>query len=350
MADLLNLEEIAALTGLDIPEDEQDLTQVSAEASEDEESFVQERNHSSDSEGLGDNASSADLSQSFKHYNFSAEDYSLKKLQPAFEYIYNHFKQDYQSVLSQTVRKPFSVEYTGIKSQTFQELLSAQPSYSGFNLIQCPQLQGQIYLLFDLALMQRLVELYFGSKSFSATCLERDFTSSELRLMKNLTEQACEQLSSSWKGVHELSLSLAKTETQTQFVTDFPANEIFCLAQFNIECNEYLGSIFIALPMSLVEPIKEKLIHIDGLDMLPRDEAWVGQFQNNVLGSKIPLSAQLQALQVNVSDVVSLKTGDVIQIDNAQDIILSINDKPMLLGAIAERDQQKVVQIRSWIQ
>lgn len=363
MGDLLNLEEIAALTGLEIPESGDANVSSNSEGSSDVPADVGVDTSKSsefvvsDASNKGEPVSSSPASSNdtleasrSKNYNFAAEDYNLKKIQPALELIYSHFQQDFQSSLSQNLRQTFIVEFQGIKSQTFQDLMSSQQTFCGFNYLQCAPLEGQMYLILETGLMQRMVELYFGSKSIASTSYDRDFTPSELRLMTKIVQHASANLSTAWSSVSALSIAATKLETQSQFVTDQLASELMCVATFNIELGMHLGQVTVAFPMALIEPIKESLMHVEGLEQNKKDDVWTGRFQKNVMQTSLEVSAQFQSIEVNVSDIVNLKTGDVIQIDNAQDIIFKINGKPMLMGSIAEREMKKVVKIAHWIQ
>ncbi len=343
MPDLLNIDEIAALTGTEVSE-----VEAGANVSSAAESMKGKNSHTG-SESATTVSGTLEGSIS-NNYNFAAEDYNLKKIQPALELIYSHFQQDFQSSLSQSLRQSFTVEFQGIQSKTFQDLMSAQQVYCGFNYLSCTPLAGQMYLILETGLMQRLVELYFGAKTLSKTSYDRDFTPSELRLMNQLVQQACHNLSSAWASISALGINANKLETQSQFVTDLLASELMCVATFHIELGMHLGQVTIAFPMTLIEPVKESLMHVEGLEQNKKDEVWTGNFQQNVMQTSIQLSAQFQSIEVNVADIVNLKTGDVIQLDNAQDIIFKVNNKPMLIGSIAEREKQKVVKIAHWLQ
>ena len=359
MADLLNLEEISALTGLEIPESKDGKSSAKGEEIKAQDAGSSGVAGTTDfvvsdaSAGVSTSTApqgDALASSVSKNYNFAAEDYSLKKIQPALELIYSHFQQDFQSSLSQTLRQSFTVEFQGVKSQTFQELMLSQQTFCGFNYLSCAPLDGHMYMILETGLMQRMVELYFGAKSLSDTSFDRDFTPSERRLMTQLVQQACINLSNAWASVSPLSIIANKLETQSQFVTDQLASELMCVASFNIELGMHLGQVSIAFPMALIESIKDALLHVEGVEQSKKDDVWTAKFQGNVMQTSLQLSAQFQAMEVNVADIVNLKTGDVIHLDNAQDIIFKINGKPMLMGSIAERDAQKVVKVAHWMQ
>jgi len=363
MADLLSAHEIAALTGLNVPDQLDNGRQQISQGQSSEAALAAKQ----DGDGI-EVPDSADMlarsamqdksasekarfqGQSHQHYNFAAQDHSLKKIQGALELIYHHLQQDYQQSLSKIFQHPISVDFTALSSQSFADFLSSQQIYCGYNTLNINPLSTHMYCVFDLELIQHGVELYYGAKHLSSNMMQRNFTPSEMKLMQQLVEIACKDMQAAWQLITPLSFDVLDAETQTQFLNDYSASELMCVAKFTVEVERHMGNFYVVTPMSSIESIKDELSQIESQESVKRDEAWSKQFKQNVLDSHLSLSAELPSVSLHVADVLGLKTGDVITLDNAQNIILKINGKPLLAGKVAEQQMQKVVQIDHWLQ
>jgi len=65
----------------------------------------------------------------------------------------------------------------------------------------------------------------------------------------------------------------------------------------------------------MLEPIKEKLSAGFQSEQMEVDKGWTNRFKEGLIKSNVEIMVELGRSQINAKDVVNLKKGDVIQLD-----------------------------------
>jgi len=147
-----------------------------------------------------------------------------------------------------------------------------------------------------------------------------------------------------------MNWSIIRSEVNPQFVWIVSPEEPIHKVVFEVEVEESTGDLTVALPYSMLQPIKEKLMSV----FLGTDEAtkgWNKRLQPLLMESKVDMVAELASTSITCGDLINLKKGDVIPLDKfIQDpLTLKVEGVSMFTGYGGQHRGSTSVQVASLI-
>jgi len=161
-----------------------------------------------------------------------------------------------------------------------------------------------------------LVDILFGGTGKEAYKVEgREFTAIENNLIKRVVLSAMTDIEKAWKSVIEVKVSYQRAEVNPQFVQIVPPTDIVVVINFEVEVEYTTGILSVCIPYAMLEPVREKLHAGFQSEQLEVDKTWMNRFRDGLMKSKVDLVVELGSTEINGSEVVQLKKGDVIPLD-----------------------------------
>ena len=177
-------------------------------------------------------------------------------------------------------------------------------------------LRGSGVIVIESKLLYALVDSFFGGSDAPYTKIEgKDFTQIEIKIAQRIVGLALDALEQSWAPIYKLNLSYIRTEINPQFVTIVPPSDVVIATTFDVELEKVSGTIKLVIPYSSLEPIKNKLSTGFQSEALEIDHLWINRIKGQIVQTAIDVGVKLGQATVNIKDLLSLKTGDIIQLD-----------------------------------
>ena len=126
-------------------------------------------------------------------------------------------------------------------------------------------------------------------------------------------------------------------------------SEVVVVSSFHIELDGGGGDLHVALPYSMIEPIREVLDAGVQSDVDEVDERWVQSLQEDIQNAKVPIHGTIVQQEISLREVAAFKTGDVIPIDMPEDFILQANGTPIFRGQLGVSNEVLAVKIKESI-
>jgi flagellar motor switch protein FliM len=122
-----------------------------------------------------------------------------------------------------------------------------------------------------------------------------------------------------WQPVYHITSEYLRTETNPQFLTVVPLSDVVLVTSFEIEMENLRGTIQIVIPYSTVEPIRHHLT--SGIQSEEDDISisWYEQIEYQLQDSEVEIDVLLGRAQLTVEQMLDLKVGDVLMLDQSQD-------------------------------
>jgi flagellar motor switch protein FliM len=178
-------------------------------------------------------------------------------------------------------------------------------------------LRGSALLVIESKLAYALVDSFFGGDDRPYTKIEgKDFTPIELSIVRKVVELAIDDLENAWASVEKIDCSFVRTEVNPQFVGIVPPTDVVIASTFDVELENANGTITLVIPYSTIEPIKQKLstgfqVESDQTDK----KLWTAVLQEQLLETKVDVHVELGQTEVTLNELMKLKPGDVITLD-----------------------------------
>lgn len=250
-------------------------------------------------------------------YDLTSQDRIIRGRLPQLEVIYEKFMRSFRVSLSGALRKIASITLASTDFLKFGEFINTLPMPTCMSVLRFHNLRGSALLVIESKLAYALVDSFFGGADRPYTKIEgKDFTQIELQIVQKVVGLAIDDLEVAWESVEKIGCSFVRTEVNPQFVGIVPPTDVVIASTFDVELENANGTITIVIPYSTIEPIKQKLqsgfqIESDQTDK----KMWTAIIREQLMETAMNLQVFLGTSEISLGDLMRLKVGDVIPLD-----------------------------------
>ncbi len=228
--------------------------------------------------------------------------------------VHDKFAGLLKSVLSAKLRNSVEADYISTEIHKFGDFIKDFGKPTAFVIFNMEPLSGSAMLVMTDNLVFSMIDCLFGG---SGTGLEqtRDFTLIEQRIIRKISVDILNNLERAWEAVHAIRILIRKTETNPDFLRIHTPDDLVMSAGFSVIGNEFSGNMYVCIPYLMLEPVKHRLSSAS----IQKSEAGLKQnehLKELLKGSFVSVSVELGRSDVKIGDVLNLKTGDVIWLNN----------------------------------
>jgi flagellar motor switch protein FliM len=271
-----------------------------------------------------------------KSYDLANQQRIVRGRMPILELINERFARYTRISLFNLLRKNGDVTVEGIQVTKFEEYLHSLYVPTSLNIVKFKPLRGSGIIVLDAKLVFKLVDNFFGGDGRHTKIEGREFTPAELRVVQMVLEQAFTDLAEAWKGVYQLEFEFVSAEVNPSLANNMVSpNEVLVVSTFNIELDGGGGEFQIAVPYSMIEPIKELLDAGGKVDFDSGDDRWNKALKRDILDASVDFGCSIFEREISLRDVVDLEPGDIIPVEMAEHVILKANGIPLFKTRLA---------------
>ena len=146
---------------------------------------------------------------------------------------------------------------------------------TSLNLVKMKPLRGTGLFILDAKLVFKLVDNFFGGDGRHAKIEGREFTPTELRVVRMVLDQAFIDLREAWHAVMDINFEYVNSEVNPALANIVSPSEVVVVSTFHIELDGGGGDLHITMPYSMIEPIREMLDAGFQSDVDDQDERWI---------------------------------------------------------------------------
>jgi flagellar motor switch protein FliM len=322
MADLLSQDEIDALLhGVDDVEDDV----VESESESDEESIV--------------------------HFDFSSQDRIVRGRMPTLELVNERFARHLRISLFNMLRHTAEVSINGVQMLKFGEYVHTLFVPTSLNMVRFRPLKGTALVTMEARLVFILVENFFGGDGRHHAKIEgREFTPTERRIIQMLLKIIFEDYRDAWAPVMEAEFEYLDSEVNPAMANIVSPTEVIVVNSFHIELDGGGGDFHIAMPYSMLEPIRELLDAGVQSDKEDTDQRWNQALEDEIMDVSVDFSATLLEKEIPLRDMMGLKAGDIIPIDLPETMLVSVEGLPTFRATLGKRNKNLALKITERIE
>jgi flagellar motor switch protein FliM len=274
----------------------------------------------------------------------------LPVLGPTLERINDRFARQFRSALLQHLRRGLSVAAAKVELIKHKELLERLGAPNLLTLINMKPLRGMVLMVIDARLASTIVEARFGGNNrFPSSLAKREFTLLEVKLMQSVLEMVLEQFAIAWEPFALFEPSIIRHETNRQFASFAAADDLIFINAFDVTVDGAGGRLSICIPDISLEPLHEQLTSAIAEDGFNYDSRWYETLKRGVEQAEITLSAQLGSIQLNVSDIVGLRPGDVFEMERPEGVVVEAGGVPLFRGKWGSHGRKIAVRIEEHV-
>ncbi len=234
---------------------------------------------------------------------------------PNFDIILDIFCRTYLTSLTNKLQRTISITRTSLKSSEFQDFFKDQGNLGASGIIDMSPLKNGALIIMDPKLSFSLIEIMLGASSdLDPLQLERKLTTIELLVLKSLFTAACKDIDKAFSQIIQIQSTLVKLENNARLVSIVEPESEVIVTTFLIETGNLSGEIHLIFPFSTLEPLRAPLKEFLTLSKANRSN-WYDVIKEEILDLPAAITAQSGTLSLSVSQLLELKTGDILNLD-----------------------------------
>ncbi|MDD1965707.1 flagellar motor switch protein FliM [Pseudomonas sp. NPDC090203] len=265
---------------------------------------------------------------SVKSYDLTSQDRIVRGRMPTLEMINERFARYTRISMFNLLRRSADVAVGGVQVMKFGEYIHSLYVPTSLNLVKIKPLRGTALFILDAKLVFKLVDNFFGGDGRHAKIEGREFTPTELRVVRMVLDQAFIDLKEAWQAIMEVNFEYINSEVNPAMANIVGPSEAIVVSTFHIELDGGGGDLHVTMPYSMIEPVREMLDAGFQSDLDDQDERWVNALKQDVMDVAVPLSATVARRQLKLRDILHMQPGDVIPVELGEHLVMRANGVP----------------------
>ncbi len=275
-----------------------------------------------DSEGQEASADAID-------YDFSSQDRIVRGRMPTLEIVNERFARHMRVSLFNMMRRTAEVSINGVQMIKFGEYVHTLFVPTSLNMVRFRPLKGTALITMEARLVFILVDNFFGGDGrYHAKIEGREFTPTERRIIQMLLKLVFEDYKEAWAPVMDVGFEYLDSEVNPAMANIVSPTEVIVISSFHIELDGGGGDFHIALPYSMLEPIRELLDAGVQSDKEDTDMRWSKALRDEIMDVPVEMIAKLAETEMSLREVMDLQEGDIIPLEVPDDLTVLIEDLP----------------------
>ena len=281
-------------------------------------------------------------------YDFNNQERIVRGHLPTLEMINERFSRYFKVSFFKILRKTPEINLSGIQMIKFSEYINSLFVPTSLSLIKVEPLKGTGMIMMDPRLVFIIVDNFFGGNgSIPARMEGRDLTQTELRVIEKVVKICFVELAKAWQPILDVQFSLYSHEVNPHLANIVGPSEVVVVSSFQIDLEGGGGEIHVVLPYSMIEPIRPILDAGVQSDMSDTDDRWSILLKEELMHAKVELTGLFAEKTLKVSDLINLKSGDIIPIRMPEQVTLMADDMPILRGQYGEHGGKVSIKIEN---
>ncbi len=284
-----------------------------------------------------------------RSYDLASQDRIVRGRMPTLEMINERFARYTRISLFNLLRRNADVATGGVQILKFGEYIHTLYVPTSLNLVKIRPLRGTSLFILDAKLVFKLVDNFFGGDGRHAKIEGREFTPTEIRIVQMVLGQVFIDMKEAWNAVMKVDFEYVNSEVNPAMANIVSPSEVVVVSTFHIELDGGGGDMHMAIPYSMIEPVREVLDAGVQSDVDDVDERWITALQNDIMDAKVPINSVVARRKISLRDISKLKAGDIIPIEVPEILTVSANNVPVfraklgsMNGNLAYRVVEKV--------
>jgi flagellar motor switch protein FliM len=262
-------------------------------------------------------------------YDLASHERIVRGRMPTLEMVNERFARYTRISLFNLLRRAADVTVGGVQVMKYGDYIHTLYVPTSMNLIRVSPLRGTALFIMDAKLVFKLVDNFFGGDGRHAKIEGREFTPTETRLIHKALEQFFLDLEEAWSPVKELTFEHLGHEMNPAMANVINPTEVVVVSTFQVDLEGGSGEFHVAMPYSMLEPIRDLLVSGFQNSEDEKDERWQIALQRDILMARLPLEMTVAEQDMTLRDVLELEEGDIIPIELPEKFELKANKVPV---------------------
>ncbi|MGN6124025.1 MAG: flagellar motor switch protein FliM [Sphingomonas oligoaromativorans] len=242
------------------------------------------------------------------------------------------------------------VEAESALTSRFETWRDALPEFTSISLYRLRPMKGGMLIAIQPEYVSRLVDSFYGGTGAvgAVVARKREFTAAEERLLARLTDAITGAVVESWSEIVPLEPMLASRETNSGYASLVRGDESVVVQRFTISGGgPGKTSMDLVFPLTAMRAHEGQLAAKVHAEAGPVDSEFRYRMARALEGVSFPVRSVVARPTLSVSELMSLKPGDVIPITLSPRVPLIVGNRRLAEGTIGEQEGRAAFQIET---
>ena len=185
-------------------------------------------------------------------------------------------------------------------------------------LVTINPLRGVALVVLEPRMISLVVDILFGGGGRIEDQVTRvDFTPTEQRIIEGLLTTVLSEYARVWSPLCELKPARLRAINNPWLAAVVMPEEQVVTTHFTIDFGEQQTEFAISLPTPLLDPLRDPLLGAEKNLRQPPDPRWRERMANHLQSIEVELRYCLGTASLPLADLLDLRVGDVIALDDA---------------------------------
>lgn len=252
-------------------------------------------------------------------YDFKHPDRISKDQLRALRTIHDAFSRSFGTYLSSTLRTLVDINLLSIDQATYSEYMLSLSVPSCIYIVASKNLKGSAILEVSPQFALTVVDRLLGGTGNRVGSI-RELTIIEQNILRKVAESALSILTDSWRHIFRMNLYIESFESNPQFVQIAPASETAAVVSFEIIIRDMTFPMNLCFPYFVLDPLIQNLSTSWASPSTKRisHHEFEG-LQTRIRLTRLPITVQFGSSRLSMKDIVRLRAGDVIRLDERKE-------------------------------
>lgn len=269
----------------------------------------------------------------------------LPMLQVIFEKIARLLTISMRSLTAESV----SIKVSGFASMRFGNYVTALEHPSCIVIYKVVELENYGLLVIDNHLIYGLIDILLGGKKNTKESYNPNkfFTYIEQEIVKQISNIILNDVGSAFDQISLMNFVFDRVENNPNFVSIARPGDAMIIFVMNVEIDNKVGKMSLAIPYATIEPLKHKLAQLFVDSHYASDGSWRSKLRARIHDIELPLTAIIKSKNVKMSKIAKLKIGDTLLLDQSADPEIDVvcEDTTIFKGKIGKIQDQVAVNV-----
>lgn len=264
---------------------------------------------------------------------------------PTLEMINDRFARLFRISLFAMMRRQPEIAVLPIQVVKFADYVQSLQVPTNLNMVKILPLRGTALIVLEPKLVFAAVDNFFGGVGRFAKIEGREFTATENRIIHMMLKHVFSDLKEAWSHIARLDIEYLNSEVNPHFANIVSPSEIVVVSSIRIELDGGGGDVHVAMPYSMLEPLRELLQAGVASDRVEHDERWGQALREELEDAEVELSTVLGRGKITMQQLMQLQPGDVLPCDFSGRATVMAEEVPVFRGTFGVSHGQQAVQI-----
>ncbi len=262
-------------------------------------------------------------------YDLASHERIVRGRMPTLEMINERFARLTRMSLFNLLRRAGDVTVGGVQVMKYGDYVHTLYVPTSMSLVRIYPLRGTALFIMDAKLVFKLVDNFFGGDGRHAKIEGREFTPTETRLVQKVMAQFFVDLKEAWSPVMTVDFENLGHEVNPAMANVINPTEVVVVSTFQVDLEGGSGEFHLAMPYSMLEPVRELLVAGFQSSEDEKDERWQIALRRDITRAELRLQITVAECEMTLREVMELEAGDVIPIDMPESFALKVNKVPL---------------------